>query len=1716
MKKSPFLLACLAVALLAALVPSARSLSVETLYSWQVFPQGPMAGLIKGSDGAFYGSTSLANLSTTTFGGCVFRVTPDGVLKVIHVFPSGGGNPSTLVEGDDGNLYGTTRNGGFNGEGTIYRLSKDGAYTLLVELGRTSAAYPDDGMIKGPDGNFYGVTESGGTGSVGTLFRLTPGGTFTIVHQFSTATGETPSGRLVLAPDGMMYGCTRNGGTTDRGTVFRFSPSGVLTVISSFGSTGVGVPIAGLTLGPGGELFGITNSNLFKVTTTGAVTALHTFAAATGNAPRGELALNSDGLLYGATIRGGTSGNGVVFRINASGQYSKVAEFADTAGDFASVSEVSPGLLIGVTEGGVSNRGSVFRLTSDGVLTPLTDFILRESGNPSGPLIAGDNGTLFGTTTNKGNYGTIFRVETNGTVTTLAQSGYFAAAGIVENGLVKGTDNFLYGTSAAGNSSHNNGVVYRISQTGGAPTVVANMPGSIDSPLGPMVQAGDGSFYGTAAGFAGGGMLFKVTPAGATALIKEFFLEADGETPANTLTLANDGRLYGTTRNGGSSGMGTIFRIAPGQTPAFSKIVDFSNANGQLPTGVLQLASDGNLYGTTLSGSTNGGGTFFRLTNAGVYTVMARFGSAGAAAPRGAIAMALDGSFYGVTSAGGANGRGCVYRVAPTGTLTVLHSFTTTGPNTPMTGLTMGADAALYGTTTAGGDSGIGSAFRITTSGTITHFKHFDHLTGTSTVAAPLLAADQALYLLNESGGAGGGGTLLRIDTSTQTAPAVATGAANNVTASSASVHGTVTAGGLATSVFFERSDRPGEQQWIPVVPPTVPANAINTAFSASLSGLAPHTSYTIRAVARNSAGVSFGAPVTFQTLNSAPIAVNDAFHPVAKRFELDLTINDSDADADALVVISTSGAAHGSVTLIGPGKVAFDGNSSFEGNDSFSYTVSDGHGGSATGIVTLSNASPVAGSISQHSPIGPLGQMSMDVATFISDPDGDTLTVISASPGTHGNVRIEGSKLVYGPADETFTGNDSFSYTVSDGSGAGATGKVTLTNNSPIAANLQLHPSIGRGGSLVIDLAPLLSDSDGDAIAISGVSAGKHGATQIEILTLRYGPSEASFTGNDSFSYTVSDGRGGEGRGSVTLVNQFPRAIDDELVLDSSTSLLNVLTNDNDPEGDALTVSTVEGATWGSVTIEENRIRYVPSVDFEGIDEFNYTISDGRGATSTAKARIKANFPVMRVLAREGDAIPGIDGAIWSALGTPSLSNQGNSAGWLARFSDNGRNSTGIFSGQLGTPILRLELGSTVPRQTHVGLAQAVLRKLKQPVFAGEDFAFIGEMEGRGVSEKWNTAVWVSQGGELRSVAESGATAPGTRGLRFTRFDSVAMPAPNTVFFMARFQPYLGLDTVGAEYGLWNWTLDQTTLVLRKGETRIVGDKTLTVKSIRALTPVKGSSGHGRYDAVSGHLDLLIGFTDGSSAIATAQAAGALEFTRLSTDSELMGGEVERLGMPSSPGAGKSPVAIVTFKAAGAARTNAIFDFGSNSVVAATGMGTPEIENGVFSKFCDPVAGIGADGEPLFAFIASHRVNQSKPSTAVWCYDRNAAIPLRAIARQAEVVPDVAGYEFHSFESICLVDGRGPAFVCRIASKGDTRGTRALCAFGSNRIVRTLLREGESLLGQTIRRIQVLAAVAGSSGQTRSWASGDQTPSIILRAELADGTRAIVTFALP
>jgi uncharacterized repeat protein (TIGR03803 family) len=413
-----------ALILCAATVGGSRAQTLTTLRRFDAFNGfQPLATVVQGLNGNLYGTTYHGGGGgTALYTGTVFEITPSDELTTLHSFCAqpgcaDGTRPyAALAQATNGNFYGTTAYQGIGGGGTVFEITPAGKLTTLYSFcSRPNCAdgsTPTAGLVQAVNGNLYGTTDEGGVDNGGTVFEITPAGRLTTLYSFcsqpSCADGSTPAATLVQASNGNLYGTTYGGGANQYGTVFEITPSAKLTTLYSFCSqpncADGGIPWA-LVQASNGNLYGTTYAGganaacengvgcgtVFEITLGGQLTTLYSFCSqqncTDGARPNAGPVLATDGNLYGTTLWGGADnaatcffgvGCGTAFEITPGGQLTTLYSFcsqpkcADGASPYAGLTQATDGNLYGTTSYGgdancytvpVNGCGTVFRLS---------------------------------------------------------------------------------------------------------------------------------------------------------------------------------------------------------------------------------------------------------------------------------------------------------------------------------------------------------------------------------------------------------------------------------------------------------------------------------------------------------------------------------------------------------------------------------------------------------------------------------------------------------------------------------------------------------------------------------------------------------------------------------------------------------------------------------------------------------------------------------------------------------------------------------------------------------------------------------------------------------------------------------------------------------------------------------------------------------------------------------------------------------------------------------------------------------------------------------------------------------------------------------------------------------------------------------------------------------------------------------------------------------
>ena len=368
--------------------------------------QFPKAGLIQATNGGLYGT---AQLGGSNGGGMVFSFSPSGgTPKNLYNFCSqtnctDGANPyAGLVQATNGDLYGTTEGGGASGYGAVFNISPNGGtptwmYSFCSQSNCTDGASPEAALVQATNGDLYGTTRAGGAnGDYGTVFSISPGGgTPTWIYSFCSQSdctdGEYPYAGLIQATNGDLYGTTYGGGShAGAGTVFSISPGGgtPTTLYSFCDQSACGdseYPYAGLVQATNGDLYGTTGygglnscfaspgcGTIFKITPSGTLTTLYSFCSqsgcADGSHPYAGLVQDTNGDFYGTTTDGGANGNGgTIFSLSVGlGPFVKTLP---TSGKVGTAVKILGTKLTGATHVRFNGTNAVFKVVSSSEIT---------------------------------------------------------------------------------------------------------------------------------------------------------------------------------------------------------------------------------------------------------------------------------------------------------------------------------------------------------------------------------------------------------------------------------------------------------------------------------------------------------------------------------------------------------------------------------------------------------------------------------------------------------------------------------------------------------------------------------------------------------------------------------------------------------------------------------------------------------------------------------------------------------------------------------------------------------------------------------------------------------------------------------------------------------------------------------------------------------------------------------------------------------------------------------------------------------------------------------------------------------------------------------------------------------------------------------------------------------------------------------------------------
>jgi uncharacterized repeat protein (TIGR03803 family) len=551
-------------------------------------------GLVRDADGNLYGTATYGGNNTGAAGaGVVFKVDTSGHETVLYTFTGGndGAGPNGVLRDWKGDLYGTTYAGGAPGAGVVFKVDPSGKETVLYTFtGGNDGGYSASGVTLDKDGNVYGTTNNGGEANLGVAFKVDKSGHETVLHTFKRgAEGNQPDlAGVILDEDYNLYGTTSFNAAGGGGAVYKLDRSGSASVVYAFpGNAGGQYPYnAGVTLGSDGRLYGTTDYGgrhgagvLYQLDKSGCESVLYTFDFFTAKGygqPTGNVIRDSAGNFYGTTFIGQADvnyGSGVVYKVDAAGHATVLHNFtggADGGNPYGGVLLGAKGNIYGTASGGgASGAGVVFKIDTSGKETVLYSFTGgTDGGYPFGSILSDSAGNLYGTTNGGGasGAGVVFKVDLSGNETVLYSFTGGADGGYPLAGLIRDAAGNLYGTTNGGGAA-GAGVVFKV-DTSGNETVLYGFTGGDDGayPLWVVLARDwDGNLYGTTSsgGTTNAGVVFKIDTSGNETVLHSFTGGADGGSPYAGAVLGPEGQLYGATAFGGQANVGVVFEIKP-------------------------------------------------------------------------------------------------------------------------------------------------------------------------------------------------------------------------------------------------------------------------------------------------------------------------------------------------------------------------------------------------------------------------------------------------------------------------------------------------------------------------------------------------------------------------------------------------------------------------------------------------------------------------------------------------------------------------------------------------------------------------------------------------------------------------------------------------------------------------------------------------------------------------------------------------------------------------------------------------------------------------------------------------------------------------------------------------------------------------------------------------------------------------------------------------
>lgn len=654
--------------------------------------------LCEASNGKYYGLTYIGGSLND---GVIFEYDYQlNSYKTLYEFVGGalGKNPlGNLMQASNGKLYGMTSAGGTSGVGILFEFDlSTNIMTKKVDFNISNGSTPYGTLLEASNGKIYGMTSVGGSAGRGVLFEYDfSNNIYTKKIDFAIANGDRPFGSLIEATNGKLYGVTRDGGTLYIGTLFEYTIStNTLVRLVEFvgGSTGAG-PYEGPIQAANGKLYGLTmlggttNQGVlyeYDILTSTLTKKLDFVGTSNGRGPRGGLVETTNGILYGMTHQGGVYGDGLIFQYDYnSNVYTKKMDFNGSqngSDPLGTLIKISNSKLLGMAHRGGSDANGVlfeydFTTNSYGKLIDFGEKL--NTLNPSGSLTYADNGMLYGLTFNGGeiNAGTLYEVDPIQDNVSIKFESLNAVSGFYPVGDLISANGSLYGLSLKGGNT-NLMSLFKYDYWLDTMQMIHSF-GTVSSLAFrkySLFLHSNGKIYGIGKRVNSQiQVLFEFDPTTNAYIELKMF-----QTTRSScfLTEGQGGIIYGVNSESESTNNGYLFKLDP-VTTIFTTIHNFSGLDGNTPVGELVAVSNGNLYGMTTFGGANNKGVIFRYnSNLNAFSKVLDLKDSSGTFPEDGLAELKSGKLYGATKLGGVYSKGVLFEFDyNTTSFLVKHNF---------------------------------------------------------------------------------------------------------------------------------------------------------------------------------------------------------------------------------------------------------------------------------------------------------------------------------------------------------------------------------------------------------------------------------------------------------------------------------------------------------------------------------------------------------------------------------------------------------------------------------------------------------------------------------------------------------------------------------------------------------------------------------------------------------------------------------------------------------------------------------------------------------------------------------------------------------------------------------------------------------------------------------------------------------------------------------